>query len=552
MAFLLVNNGPDKGRQYDLVDGEYIVGRHRDCNIVIDVGAVSRQHCKITVSGSTCFVQDLRSRNGTFLNERVIQGRNRLQHSDQVRVCDTVFKFCTQPTEESSGQEDSTPSAVMVDDDTGSSTIMSTLDVISARGRAKLTASPEAKLGALMAITQNLVKALSLDEVLPQVLDSLFRIFHQADRGFIGLVDEKGVLVPRWTKLRRSDSDETIRVSRTIAKQVMDTKGAILSADAASDKRFEMSESVVDFRIRSMMCAPLVDSDGKAMGILQVDTPNQHERFQDEDLALLVSVAYQASIAIDNARLHEEALERRTLERDLKLARDVQHAFLPDAPPALEGYEFFDYYRAANHIGGDYYDYIRLPDGRLAIVVADVVGHGVAAAMLMAKLYAETRFCLASEPHPATAVTNLNARLCRLNLHRFVTFVMAALDAESHEITIVNAGHMPPLYRRDGGGLDEPSRVESSIPLGVVAGTMYQQSTVTLQPGESLTMYTDGIDEARNSEGKQFTSKRLRELVKSSVGSPKEIGESILEQVTQHLAGRQADDDMCLVAFRRQ
>jgi len=552
MAFLLVNNGPEKGRQYDLVDGEYILGRHRDCHIVIDVGAVSRQHCKIRVSGSTCLVQDLKSRNGTFLNERVIEGEHRLQDSDQVRVCDIVFRFCTQQSEDSSSQEDSTPSAVVVDDDSGSSTIMSTLDVISARGRAKIAASPEAKLGALMEITQNLVKALSLDEVLPQVLDSLFRIFHQADRGFIGLVDEKGVLVPRWTRMRRTDSEETIRVSRTIAKQVMDTKGAILSADAASDKRFEMSESVVDFRIRSMMCAPLVDSDGKAMGILQIDTPDQHERFQDEDLELLVSVAYQASIAIDNARLHEEALERRTLDRDLKLARDVQHAFLPDAPPDLDGYEFFDYYRAANHIGGDYYDYILLPDGRLAVVIADVVGHGVAAAMLMAKLYAETRFCLASEPHPATAVTNLNARLCRLNLHRFVTFVMVALEAESHEVTIVNAGHMPPLYRREDGGLDEPSRVESGIPLGVVASTEYQQSTVTLRPSESLTMYTDGIDEARNAEGKQFTSARMRELVKSSDGSPRVIGESILDQVTQHLAGRQADDDMCLVSFRRQ
>jgi serine phosphatase RsbU (regulator of sigma subunit) len=313
-----------------------------------------------------------------------------------------------------------------------------------------------------------------------------------------------------------------------------------------------MSESVVDFRIRSMMCAPLVDSDGKAMGILQIDTPNQHQRFQDEDLELLVSVAYQASIAIDNARLHEEALERRTLERDLKLARDVQHAFLPDGPPDLEGYEFFDYYRAANHIGGDYYDYIRLPDGRLAVVVADVVGHGVAAAMLMAKLFAETRSCLASEPLPAKAVTNLNARLCRLNLHRFVTFVMVALDTKSHEVTIVNAGHMPPLYRREDGGLEEPSRVESGIPLGVVDGTQYQPSTVTLRPGESLTMYTDGIDEARNSQGKQFSIARMRELVQASDGSPRVIGESILDQVARHLAGLQQDDDMCLVSFRRQ
>jgi serine phosphatase RsbU (regulator of sigma subunit) len=129
---------------------------------------------------------------------------------------------------------------------------------------------------------------------------------------------------------------------------------------------------------------------------------------------------------------------------------------------------------------------------------------------------------------------------------------MAALDTESHEVTIVNAGHMPPLYLREDGSLDEPSRVESGIPLGVVADTEYQQSTVTLRPGESLTIYTDGIDEARNREGKQFTVTRMRELVQSSDGSPRVIGESILNRVTQHLAGRQQDDDMCLVSFRRQ
>ena len=118
------------------------------------------------------------------------------------------------------------------------------------------------------------------------MLDSLFRIFVQADRGFIGLIDERGTLVPRWTKLRREDRDETIRVSRTIARQVMETKEAILSADAANDVRFEMSQSIADFRIRSVMCAPLLDRDRQGIGVLQLDTLDQRHRFQDEDLEL--------------------------------------------------------------------------------------------------------------------------------------------------------------------------------------------------------------------------------------------------------------------------
>ncbi|MBI2478269.1 MAG: GAF domain-containing protein [Planctomycetia bacterium] len=382
---------------------------------MIDVGAVSRYHCKVIGDGVRYSVEDLNSRNGTFVNEQVIQGRTPLEHGNLVRVCDVVFTFHDRE-QPASSSDDSSFRAVMVDDDSsdsGGSTIMSKLDVRSSISGPMLAASAEAKLSALIEITRSLGNAISLDKVLPEVLDSLFRIFVQADRGFVGMLDANGTLVPRWTKLRREDKDDTIRVSRTIAKTVMDTKEAILSADAASDVRFEMSQSIADFRIRSMMCAPLVDSDQNAFGILQIDTLDQRQRFREDDLELLVSTAAQASIAINNARLYEASLRQRGVERDLELAREVQQAFLPQNAPNLPDYTFYSYYRAANTIGGDYYDYVPLPNGNLAVIVADVVGHGVAAAMLMAKLSAESRYCLASETEPAVAVTKLNRRLSR-------------------------------------------------------------------------------------------------------------------------------------------
>src|SRR4029077_1270972 len=115
----------------------------------------------------------------------------------------------------------------------------------------------------------------ALSEVLPQVLNSLFKIFVQADRAFIVMRTEDGKLVPLATKVRREDTEDTIRVSRTIVNQVMQAKEAILSADAATDQKFEMSQSIADFRIRAMMCAPLLDSEGNAMGVLQIDTLDQ-------------------------------------------------------------------------------------------------------------------------------------------------------------------------------------------------------------------------------------------------------------------------------------
>ena len=560
MPFLTAENGPEAGTRYDLEDGEYILGRHPDCDIVIDVGAVSRHHCKVIRQAAECFVEDLKSRNGTYVNDDAIDSRRTLGHRDKIRVCDVVFTFHTELRPEAGRTlDDSSYRAVVVDDDPeetkGGSSIMSKLEVVKRRSGSsdsvQLTASPEAKLNALIEITKSLGKALSLDMVLPQVLDSLFRIFVQADRGFIGLLNDQGQLIPRWTKLRREDDDETIRISRTIANEVLQSKEAILSADATSDSRFDMSQSIADFRIRSMLCAPLLDSDGNPIGMLQIDTMDQRQKFQEEDLELLVGAASQAAIAIDNAQLHEEALKRRTLERDLELAHDVQQTFLPRCAPHVEGYDFFDYYQAADQVGGDYYDYLQLADGRLAVVVADVVGHGIAAAMLMAKLSAEAGICLASEANPAVAVTTLNHRLCELGLDRFVTLVIARLNPETHEVAIVSAGHMPPIIRRQDGTIEEPGKAEAGVPLGIIDGMEYQLASVQLQPGESLTLYTDGLDEAANEDGKQYTIGRMKEQIETSDGSPAEIGSRILEDVRSHLNGRPQDDDMCLVALRR-
>jgi serine phosphatase RsbU (regulator of sigma subunit)/pSer/pThr/pTyr-binding forkhead associated (FHA) protein len=553
MALLRAENGPNMGTRYPLESGQYVLGRHPDCDIVIDVGAVSRHHCKVFSDRLDFYVEDLHSRNGTFVNEQPVEARKKLSNGDRVRVCDVIFTFFAHASETPpSTLDESSSRAVLVDDvEASSSTIMSKLDVVSGRGGPQLAATPEAKLNALMEITQSLARAISLDEVLPQLLDSLFRIFMQADRGFVGLVDDRGVLAPRWTKMRRKNRDETIRVSRTIARQVMDTREAILSADAATDVRFEMSQSIADFRIRSVMCAPLLDREGKPLGILQLDTLDQRQRFQDEDLELLVSAAAQASIAIINARLHDDAMQRRTWERDLELAREVQRAFLPNRRPDCPKYDFFDYYRAANQIGGDYYDYVRLPDGRLAVLVADVVGHGVAAAMLMAKLSAEARFSLASSPHPASAITTLNERMCNLNLNRFVTCVMAVLDPATDTFTIANAGHMAPMRRAVDGTIDEPSRAEAGPPLGVVEGHQYGQACVNLQPGESLVMYTDGLNEAMDTDGKCFSIGRLRELIRESSGTPDEIGQHVLESIHAHMGRAAQEDDMCLVALQR-
>ena len=554
---LEITSGPDKGQQYELSGGKYVLGRHPDCEIVVDVGSVSRQHCQVLAEGDRFFIEDLHSRNGTLVNGNAIQQRVALAVGDMIQICDVSFRFLDEWSPPASPDaelfNESSLGTLMFDDDVSSSIIMSKVEVSTHHGQLKLVSNAEVKLAALVEINRNLGQALALDEVLPKVLDSLFKIFVQADRGFIILKNlETNALIPRWTKLRRESEGENLRVSRTIINEVMETREAILSADAKSDSRFEMSQSIADFRIRSMMCAPLVGTDSVSFGVLQIDTLDQRSRFQPADLEVLASVASQAAIAINSAQMHEAALREREIQRDLELAKTVQKSFLPGQPPRIDGYRFYDYYQAANQIGGDYFDYVMLSDGRIAVIVADVVGHGIAAALLMAKLSAEVRTALATCPQPAQALTQLNARLAQEGMSdRFITFVMAVLDPHRHEVTVVNAGHMLPIVRRRGSEIEEVGEKEAGIPLSIDETFEYEQVTTRLEAGDFVTMYTDGINEAMDPQGQLFTVERIRQQVSQATG-PELLGARVIADLRDFVGDHPQNDDVCLVCFGRE
>jgi phosphoserine phosphatase RsbU/P len=560
MAVLQVLQGLNPGTIFPLEGASIVLGRHPACEIVLESASVSRQHARILNVGGNFYIEDLHSRNGTSLNGQLIAQRELLADNDQLGICDLSFVFHLALPQSTDSlpltRRELEDEAVMVEDGDGikgTSTIMSKLTVTSSSVGLRLEVNSQAKLKALIEIGQSLGRALGLSEVLPKLLDSLFTIFIQADRGFIVLRDPKtGRLVPKAIKHRRDDDLQTLRISSTIVSGVMKTKEAILSADAASDSRFGTSESIVDFHIRSMICAPLVASDGEALGIIQLDALDQRNRFQQEDLDMLVSVACQAAFAVENAQLHEIAMRDQAIKRELAVAHEVQRGFLPSAAPRIPEYEFFEFYESAHQLGGDYYDYIELPGGRLAVVVADVSGKGISASLLMAKLSAETRFCLASESDPSQAMGRLNRAFCDSAWEdRFVTMVMAVLNPQRHEVTIVNAGHLPPLWRRGPKSIETVAEAESGLPLGVERDVDYHLRVLPLAPGESLILYTDGITEAMNTAGELYGSRRLLELLNSDVDGVSHLGRHILDDVKNFVGARSQSDDMCLTCFGR-
>jgi serine phosphatase RsbU (regulator of sigma subunit) len=288
------------------------------------------------------------------------------------------------------------------------------------------------------------------------------------------------------------------------------------------------------------------------MGVIQIDTLDQRSRFSQDDLDVLASVACQAAIAVENATLHETALKTHALERDLDLAHKVQQGILPSAPPRIEGYEFFDFYDPASQVGGDYFDYVPLPGGRLAVVLADVSGKGMPAALVVARLSSEARYCLASEATPAEALNRLNTSFLRSGWEdRFVTMVLAVIDLEKHVLTVANAGHMPPLLRHGDKSLVAIGAEETGVPLGVDAEPNYAQTSVTLAPGDSFTVFTDGISEAMDINNQLYGHERLRKQLIAGATSVSALGSRLLEDVRRFVGTRPQSDDMCLICVGR-
>ncbi|MDB4766974.1 SpoIIE family protein phosphatase [bacterium] len=561
MAILTSSDKSVVRRRIELGEKPITIGRHPECEIQIDEGAVSRKHAEITFKDKAYYLVDLSSRNGTYLNEEPVKASTRLFDGAHIKICDVSFEFklneamgyVQRPTlADESSQSIELPSIILHDDlDTN---ISSQIEASSYHEAVHTHVSAEDKLRTLIKVAQTLSETLERDEVLGKILDFLFELFTEADRGFIILKMADGNIRPLAFKTRRPQDDEHIRISRTIVNKVMDCKCPVISNDASKDDRFDLSQSVVDFRIRSMMCAPLINNKNESIGVIQLDTLRSAVAFKEGDLETLATIALQGSLAIQKSDLFEEASRAREMKGDLKLAHELQQRFLPQRPPKTEHYQFASYYRAMQQVGGDYFDYIVLDEDHVAIVVADVVGHGIAAAMLMAKVSAESRFALATTNSAAMAINKLNDKLTDMNLDRFVTLCLCLLNTKENTVEIVNAGHMPPIIRHaNSSALTELSLEFSGVPVGVLAGFEYESTMIHLQPGDLMVLYTDGINEAMNSDDKQFTTEAIiAEIASSQAKTPEAVNKVICDAVALHMGAEKPIDDMCLVTVGRE
>jgi phosphoserine phosphatase RsbU/P len=540
-----------------------VIGRdEKECQIVINHTAVSRKHAQISRVGTQFFIEDLKSRNKTFVNSKEVPHpqRQALKPDDRIKICDFLFRFHDErvirpqplPPWMDKGAKDEE------EDESG----MTTIEATQGKGNAQqfLDLAPSDRLRALLEISTNLSREINLDPLLAVVADTLFNVFKQSDRCFLILLDESGRPIPKVRKSRRPALDDT-RFSRTIVKKTIDSKQSYLSEDASSDASLGPAASIAEFKIRSVMCVPLLDAQSNPLGAIQVDTQDRTKKFSLDDLNLLTIVANLASVAIDKAKLHEMVLVREKEAKEIELARKVLLGFLPQTLPEVSGYEFYSHYSPAQTVGGDYYDFIALPGGRVAVVLGDVAGKGVPAALLVAKLSSEVRFCLLTVPNLAQAVCLLNEQMIHGGLSdRFVTLAVMVIDPGANVVTTVNAGHMSPkLYRAATGELvDAISLDTTGVPIGALPGYSFEQVTMPLEVGDSLVIYTDGVTDAMSPAGDMFGTEHVDAALGTDDSAlaaegqrPRRIGERLIAAVKAHANGRPQNDDIAIVAFGR-
>jgi len=408
------------------------------------------------------------------------------------------------------------------------------------------------ELEALQTVTQVMAQRVKLDDLLRLIIAKLIEAC-EAERGTLYLVDaQRGELYSKiLTEDSRKISEIRIKVGQGIAGYVAATGDVVNIADAYSDPRFNRKfDQITGFRTNTVLAAPLRTPDGKIIGVVQV-LNNIGGPFTERDERMLLAMAAQAAISIENARLYDREIHQQLIEQDLKIARSIQKSFLPSQIPTHPRWDIFAFWSPAQEVAGDFYDFKDLGNGRWAFVVADVSGKGIPAALFMALSVTVLRFALTLDFPPAELLRNVNRSLCAVNeqSQMFATIFVGYLDLTSGLMEFASAGHNPPLLRRSTG------ETEYLRCPGVLAGMFdeiaFEQRRAALQVGDVLVLYTDGITEAINPREEEFGEERLEAVIAENATRPAaEIVRALIDAVSTFAGERGAFDDETVVVIK--
>jgi serine phosphatase RsbU (regulator of sigma subunit) len=548
MSSLVFIAGPNTGRRYKLGEGEYIIGRRSDCQIFVPDMRVSRQHARIVRESGRWQLEDLGSNNGTFVNGNRVQTAD-LRHEDEIVIAQNKIRV-ELPEATQSGRHGTFDSHVTVVEVQNPSVFRSREDSSEERvwksGILTGTASAflERKLAAVGRILDVVSHTDDPDTLLERVIEQLLEVFPIAESVGVLVQDERTKEMRVKCHRHRAPNafGGDLRVPGTILEHVMHDRRGVLLGEATG-KTAAVSQEAVGTR----MGAPLL-AGNQHYGVIYVES--KKAGFKQEDVDLLQSVAAQAGLALHAARMQAELGKREQLERDLRVARQIQRSLLPAQAPSVVGLEFAVHYEPAYQIGGDFYDFIWHDQSHLALVVGDVAGKAISAALYMARLTSELRSRAGISRTPARLLRRVNEEVVKLGDDgMFATLVYCIYDLETRTLVFTNAGHCVPLLRR--GDRVFPLHAERAhiAPIGVMPELEVGEARVQLHTGDMLVLISDGIHEARDARGNEYGLKRLSRRIRTARGSAEDVVKAILSDVDAHVANVPQGDDMTIVAM---
>lgn len=405
--------------------------------------------------------------------------------------------------------------------------------------------SVEDKLRMLLDITKKISRSLDLDEVLTLVMDTLDSLIPYDAAGIYILERDKTGNNPyifkskalRGYEISFALVEPRLKLGEGFIGYVAQTGKPIISHDVSSDPRYYHARE----RTRSEMVAPIITND-EVIGVFDLESDNLNE-YTEDDLAVLQLLTSQVAIIIEKVKLHEQVVEQKRLQAQLEIARQVQLALLPEDDPKAANFDISAYIFPAEEISGDYYDWVKIFEDQIGVVVADAVGKGIPAALLIAFLRASLRAIAQIGYAPNSAFSNVGDLLWdSVAEHQFVTAIYGILDVTNKTFVFSNAGHNPPLLIKPDG---EHRFVEyGDLPLGMFKGVRYHQHFIKFEPGQILVLYTDGITESAREDGEEYGQERLAERVWQGIHLPaKELIDFIRLGVADFTGRKFLDDD---------
>jgi serine phosphatase RsbU (regulator of sigma subunit) len=549
--YLLVTRPGQPQENVGLAPGrEYTLGRVTENEIVLSDGSISRRHARIFPRDDCWWVEDLGSKNGTKLNGRVLAEPAKLTPGDRIELGQHyAVDFSGQPSTGSARLAD-----VVVP---GNIRAVSVADIMGAAPTDTRSAAvqglPPQRVGYFLQtmdrVGRELLVVRPLEDLYKFVVELTSDVV-RADRSVLLRRDPSSdELLVKAVRYGGSGLGGEIVVSRGIARKTVEERQAILTSDAMHDPRFMEHQSIIRQRIHSAMCVPLWHEDD-VLGLLYVDNIAAPYPFAEEDLRILTLIGHLAAVKISETEKADEAKASEALKEEARRASAIQQGLLPREPLVREPFQVAGRNLPSQSVGGDYFDFIECEGGGICIGLGDVAGKGMSAALLMANLHANVRAQVETDRPLPDMVARVNRSIHQaVKGQRFITLVLAALDPATGAIRYVNAGHNPPLLLR------ADDRVESlgtgGFLLGVFPDAVYELGEVSLDPGDLLVLYSDGVTEAMDPSGEEFGEERLTAFLREHRAlPPEELVDSLIARVRDFSQGKQGDD-ITVAALRR-